>query len=424
MREKLIICFIMIIVVPIAGEFKFFPLDGTLRVSLGTPVFFFFLLWSRKKHSAFLGLVAGISVCLFRIFLSTTFLENISFEAAFIEHFPAFFYYFIYGSLFQIFMVREHLDHPIRIGLLGTTMEIISTIIEVSFRVILGEDKITFYWLILMIIIAIIRSFFVVLLFNNLILYEVKKSERAQRKRNEKMLIHLSNLYVEMIQLKKSMHNTEQLTKYCYDLYRSLKNENGYNTLTKAALQIAGEVHDIKKDHQRIYAGLLNLIEREKMADYMKIQEIMNVIVCSNTSYMNLLERSITFSVKVKGEHPKYHACSLLSIINNLVANAVESIKETGNISIAVSRNNNDLIIEVSDDGPGISKKNQKLIFQPGFTTKFDSTGKASSGIGLTYVKDFIEQHGGTIQLVDEERSLFTTFILAIPIEQLNESEG
>lgn len=423
MRERLIIFCIMIIVVPIAGEFKFYPLDGTLRVSLGTPVFFFFLLWSRKNKPALLGLVAGISVCLFRIFLSTVFLEHISFAAAFIEHFPAFFYYLTYGSLFQIFKVREHIDDSLRIGLSGIVLEIISTIIEVSFRVIFGEDKITFYWLILISILAVIRSFFVIILFNNLILHEVKKAERVQRKRNEKMLVHLSNLYVEMIQLKKSMINTEQLTTNCYDLYRTLKNNYGFNTLAKTALQIAGEVHDIKKDHQRIYAGLYNLIEKEKVADYMEIEDILDVIVSSNTSYRNLLGKSIDFSVEVKGAHLKYNACSLLSIINNLVSNSVESIRETGHITINVSQENNELTIKVTDDGPGISKKNRNLIFQPGFTTKFDSTGKASSGIGLTYVKEFIEQLGGTIRLDDAEKSLLTTFILVVPIDQLNESE-
>ena len=48
-RDKLLAYLFMIIAVPIAGELKFYPLDGDLRVSLGTPLFFFILLWSTKN---------------------------------------------------------------------------------------------------------------------------------------------------------------------------------------------------------------------------------------------------------------------------------------------------------------------------------------------------------------------------------------
>jgi two-component system, sensor histidine kinase YcbA len=51
LRDKLLAYLFMIIAVPIAGELKFYPLDGDIRVSLGTPLFFFILLWSRKIYS-------------------------------------------------------------------------------------------------------------------------------------------------------------------------------------------------------------------------------------------------------------------------------------------------------------------------------------------------------------------------------------
>ncbi|MDF2857415.1 MAG: histidine kinase [Neobacillus sp.] len=70
MSEKLVAYIFMIIAVPIAGEMKFYPIDGDLRVSLGTPIFFFILLWLRKIHPIISGLLVGTAVVLFRIFLS------------------------------------------------------------------------------------------------------------------------------------------------------------------------------------------------------------------------------------------------------------------------------------------------------------------------------------------------------------------
>lgn len=422
MRERIIIYTIMVCVIPIAGEFRIFQLEGTMRVSLGTPVFFFFLLWSKKVQPVSAGLTAGISVTLFRTFLSAISSNNIGLGDGFLLNFPVFFYYFVYGTLFQIFKVRSKMDHSIIVGFLGTIIEVISSIIELFFRAYFIQDTFSIKKMFLIVVIALIRSFFVLLLFNNLILYEVKKAEKERRKRTEKMLVNTSNLYVELVQLKKSMQNTEQLTKDCYDLYRELIREKSPNGISKKALQIAGKVHDIKKDHQRIYAGLRKLIKREKITDLMEIDDILNVVISSNSSYSDLLGKSIHFSTIVWGNQEKYHAFSLLSIINNLVSNAVESIEKTGHIAINAIRDSNLLMIKVSDDGPGILKENRDLVFLPGFTTKFDSTGNSSTGIGLSYVKDFVEQLGGTMKLECDDDSHVTTFILTIPVKHLNES--
>src|SRR5690625_6929667 len=75
-----------------------------------------------------------------------------------------------------------------------------------------------------------------------------------------------------------------------------------------------------------------------------------------------------------------------LSIINNLVTNAIEAIDTIGTIHINLINSNKKLIIEISDNGPGIKDAHTDIIFEPGFTTKYDQNGNASTGIGLSYV--------------------------------------
>lgn len=73
--------------------------------------------------------------------------------------------------------------------------------------------------------------------------------------------------------------------------------------------------------------------------------------------------------------------------------------------------------IIVSDNGSGISAKNKPLIFEPGFTTKFDDTGMASNGIGLSHIKNVIENIGGAINLLDTSET--TTFEIQLPVASL-----
>jgi two-component system sensor histidine kinase YcbA len=125
--------------------------------------------------------------------------------------------------------------------------------------------------------------------------------------------------------------------------------------------------------------------------------------------------------VNISGEHPHYHTFTLFSIINNLVTNAVEAILVEGSIELSVERNDDSVVLNVCDNGCGISVKNKPFIFEPGFTTKFDQTGVASNGIGLSYIKNIIEGIGGEIKLLDSVMKKKTTFKLVLPITALTE---
>lgn len=281
MREKLLAYLFMIIAVPIAGELKFYPIDGDIRVSLGTPVFFFILLWSRKIHPIPSGLLVGVAVVLFRIILHGIQTDSLQLLDAFYLHSPVFFYYSFYAALFYFFKINTLYERPFFIGLLGVVIEIIASMIEISFRYFYSHMPITLSTILLIGGIGIFRSFFVLGFFNILILRETKLAEEQQRKRNEEILLLVSNLYVEMSQLKKTTMNTEELTSACYGLYRDLK-ELQQNQKAQSALKIAGQMHEIKKDSQRIYAGLSKLLVKENLNDYMSIEKIIAIIISSN----------------------------------------------------------------------------------------------------------------------------------------------
>lgn len=59
----------------------------------------------------------------------------------------------------------------------------------------------------------------------------------------------------------------------------------------------------------------------------MSVHELVNIIIRANTKYARLLEKDIQFVYKIDGVHSHYHIYTILSIINNIVTNAVEAIK-------------------------------------------------------------------------------------------------
>lgn len=407
------------ITVSIGGEFKFYPVTADIRVSLGTPIFFFFLLWSHVLKPIRAGVLVGISVVLFRTSLSVLKAEHFHWTAELLNHGPVFFYYFVFGLCFHLFKTRTFYNRPLIIALIGMLIENIASIAEILFRFYFSSKNcITLETVLILFITSFFRSFFVLGFFNFFLLREANITEAIQRKKNEEMLMIVSDLFVEMVQLKKSMKNAENTTQACYQLYRNLMNDD--NHYAKTALHIAGEIHEIKKDHQRIYSGLSKLKVREQSTDLMKIEEIINVVIECNRRYAKTLEKSIHFDVNIFGEHPHYNYFIVLSLINNLITNSIEAIEETGNISVVVERSEENVSFQIQDNGPGIPLNNHALVFEPGYTTKYDLTGIASNGIGLSHIKEVIECHNGEIQLNSNQKRRNTTFVIRLPIKTIN----
>lgn len=106
---------------------------------------------------------------------------------------------------------------------------------------------------------------------------------------------------------------------------------------------------------------------------------------------------------------------ALNQILINLVSNAVNAIKEGGEIKIQFGVSTDDtraVRLVVEDNGTGIDPAVQRHIFQPFFTTNTEGKGM---GIGLLVVKQLTEEHGGTIW-VKTEKGKGTMFVLDFPI--------
>jgi len=83
---------------------------------------------------------------------------------------------------------------------------------------------------------------------------------------------------------------------------------------------------------------------------------------------------------------------ALADIFSNLVVNAIEAMGEGGAISVGVTREAENVVLTVTDDGPGISAENYTNVFRPFFTTKPSGTG-----LGLAIVDRRVTELGGNV---------------------------
>ena len=98
-------------------------------------------------------------------------------------------------------------------------------------------------------------------------------------------------------------------------------------------------------------------------------------------------------------------------VIENLLRNALDAMDGKGTISGRVTERDGNVIIDLTDTGKGISSRNVRRVFDPGFTTK-----KRGWGLGLSLVKRIIEEyHSGKIVVARSEPGKGTTFRITLP---------
>lgn len=97
-------------------------------------------------------------------------------------------------------------------------------------------------------------------------------------------------------------------------------------------------------------------------------------------------------------------------VIENLCKNAVDAMEGQGRIVLTLKEESNHVVIEVSDTGKGIRRKDQKNVFTPGFTTK-----RRGWGLGLSLARRIVEEyHHGRIYVKSSELGKGTTFCIEL----------
>ena len=185
----------------------------------------------------------------------------------------------------------------------------------------------------------------------------------------------------------------------------------GWMEIMKLETPDSEGVLEIEKDIER----LRTISERfSKIGSVPELNDMnLNQTIVENYDYLKTrISRKIDFSLHL----PMYdvlvpHNKILISwVIENLVKNAVDAMKGEGNLQIWMLERNKNILIEVKDNGSGMTHQQARNAFKPGYSTK-----KRGWGLGLSLAKRVVQEyHNGDIKIAQTEVGKGTTFRISI----------
>ncbi|HSN71853.1 MAG TPA: ATP-binding protein, partial [Steroidobacteraceae bacterium] len=121
---------------------------------------------------------------------------------------------------------------------------------------------------------------------------------------------------------------------------------------------------------------------------------------------LTLLAQRMRLDLVVDDVSLRADRAKLRLILDNLVSNAIKFTPREGTIYLHARAHEDELVLDVADTGPGIAVTEREKIFQAFYSGSTPQSGHVKgTGIGLSIVSDFVQAHGGTIELVDGQFS-------------------
>jgi len=284
---------------------------------------------------------------------------------------PDIIFYLVYAVCIYFFY-KYCKENLVKYFLLVFFSELIGNIIEIGFRV-QNANGFTYETFKFLVIIALIRSTVVVVLISGFKYYKLLLTSEEHDRRYQKLLMKKAYFESEIYFMKKNIDDIEKTMKKAYQLYK-----------------------------------------------FFNIIEIIDIIKLNSIDLINKNEKNIylNFHSKSKLDISKHYL--LVSVLRNLIDNSIDAIEKKGDIKILVENDNENMKLEISDTGGGIPKDQIDYIFEIGYSSKFsDKTGKSNRGMGLTIVKEIIEnKFEGRMEVVSDYEN-WTKFNIYIPLEEL-----
>lgn len=240
--------------------------------------------------------------------------------------------------------------------------------------------------------------------------------EITERKRTEKILV----------QSEKMRSLGEMASGIAHDFNNSLTTILGNIKLLKKDIVDEGVVKKLDaiekaaKQGAATIAGLQNFSgatgENDKLIELLPLKPLVDEVRnLTRFRWKDLPQKegyTIEFTTTIEESPALYiNGSDFKEMLTNLIFNAVDAMPEGGHIHLFAKQEENKVLLEVRDNGVGLSKNDAPHVFEPYFTTK----GRGHAGLGLSNAKRFAELHGGSIA-VKSLKGAGTTFKVEFPL--------
>jgi len=166
-----------------------------------------------------------------------------------------------------------------------------------------------------------------------------------------------------------------------------------------ASVEVATLLNQIESGTSRI-SDLVRAIKEYTFMDQTPIQNV--DIVKSLETTLTILNHKLKRGVVVQRDYQRVpllvnsFGSELNQVWTNIIDNAIDAMGGKGELRVRTYREDNCVVVEIADNGPGILPEIRSHIFEPFFTTKAVGEG---TGLGLDTVQRIVKKHRGNIQV-------------------------
>ncbi|XVG95537.1 ATP-binding protein [Eubacteriales bacterium KG127] len=424
--DKIKTTLLVAVFVSVASQISFNIFSDGFIVALSVLIMAIFMYLFDNVTPSYIAFCSGIFSPLLRLIFLMINGENFANASqAALPDMVFFFTYAISYPLVYKFIIKEKrnlINYPTALFL----CDFFSNMSEMTSRSIqAGHNLITTDTIAVLLLVAFIRTVLV-----QVILIAVERYTTILLKRENlseyKRLLGLAALIEgELQMMKKSLSEIDHIMKESFELYKYLGESGIDRAISAKALSISQHAHEIRGDFQ----GIISTISTSFVDQYddppLTIKEIIGIereLVMAIAAAQN---KTMSIIVKGKINFLVEGYFKMLSIVRNLMINGIEAISSnSGSIYIEIYQQDLNYYISFSDTGEGMTQSQKDSIFLPGFSTKFsESTGRIQRGIGLSVVKDYVENGFNGEISVESEKGKGTTFTLRFSKDMFKEVE-
>jgi len=257
-----------------------------------------------------------------------------------------------------------------------------------------------------MLVISIFLVLIIIFSFLYTILTIIKQKKLSEMKNDFiNNMTHEFKTPISTISLACQAMNDEDISKstHFYENYVDIINEENTRLGSMAEKILQSAVLD---------KGQVNLNK-----DYFDLHEVITDVVRKIGFQVEIKDGTITTDFQANPSIIHADKVHITNMINNLLDNANKYTPQKPKIKVATTHQKNGIVISIEDNGIGISKTNQKKIFEKLYRVPMgDIHDFKGFGLGLSYVKAIVDLHRGDIKL-DSELKKGTKFDVFLPFE-------
>jgi two-component system sensor histidine kinase YcbA len=394
------------------GQIYINPGSGVFRLSMAVSMISVLLIYFKQVPVILVCSIIAVFTPFFRAFVHFITYHNMTFWQTLSYYFPTAIYYILYGFLFKLLDIRKKLDSPLLFIIALWFCDSVPNIAEALYRQLNTSSDFSSVVL-RIILVGFARSVFTCLLYYLSKYYKERYDRRQKETEYRELVFFISSLKSELFFLRKSMADIEETMQLSYDLYRELSDK-----ITKErVLAISTNVHEIKKDYYRVVSGMEKVLTKENERASMVLGEIFDIVRENFGKIISDRKKDISIDFRHEDFFRTADFYTLISVLNNFIINSIDAIEEVGRILVEEINSENEYVFRVIDNGIGIDGEEMELLFEPGYSTKYDPvTGRMSTGIGLSHIKQIVENHfKGCIHVQSSKTERRTCFEVRIP---------